>query len=117
MLQGVVLLILLTNIARYGVVPQLTESALLDQRAQVRAEYLCAHHQFSHDNWGASFKDSPYQWQGENLSANYRTYYEAFHALYDSPTHKANLLSSHYTEMGVGEACGLQVELFGGYLL
>lgn len=91
-------------------VPDLT----LTQRAQVRAEYLCAHNQWSHDGWTGSFKGLNYNYLGENLAKNFSNEKEAHKALMNSPTHKANIVNTHYQKIGVGKSCGIEVELFAG---
>lgn len=115
MITGVFLLLFLTNMARYSVVPPLTEDPVLDQKAQARAEYLCTNDQWSHDGWEDSFSDTSYAYHGENLAKGYRTYGDTNHALMISPAHRENIMNPNFQYMGVGQACGKEVELFGGY--
>ena len=66
-------LVMLMNAARADVhVPPFREDPILSDRAQQRAEFLCANRQFSHDGWQAAFRGSPYGWSGENLAMGHQ---------------------------------------------
>lgn len=110
-LHMILTLLILINLVRATPV---VETPLLDQRAQIRAEYLCAHHQWSHDGWLDSFKGLKYKGAGENLSKGFTNELDEFNAYMASPTHKANILNSRFTQVGFGHACGLDVNLFMG---
>jgi uncharacterized protein YkwD len=115
MISGIALLLFLTNIARYNVAPPLIDDPYLDNRAQVRAEYLCAHNeQHTHDGWETSFASTTYQFWGENLAWNFKTYGDANMALMHSPLHRKNILDPRFDHMGLGQSCGIEVELFAG---
>jgi uncharacterized protein YkwD len=43
-----------------------------------------------------------YSWLGENIAFNYSDDPAVVAAWMNSPSHRANILSPHYTEMGVG---------------
>ena len=86
-------------------------SPLLSEKAQIRAEYLCGH-PFSHDNWKASFANTKFGYIGENLAKDFANTKDMNKALMASPTHKANIENPHYKLLGVGNACGVVVELF-----
>ena len=108
-------LVMLMNAARADVhVPALAEDPILSGRAQQRAETLCANHQFSHDGYQAAFRGSPYGWTGENLAmGNHEP--RAVHAqLMNSPGHRANILKPQFRAVGIGHACNITVENFGG---
>lgn len=108
-------LIVLMNAARTAVhVPVLAEDPALQGRAQARAEALCATGQFSHDGYQVAFAGLGYRWQGENLAKGQRDAASTHAALMSSPGHRANILKREYGAVGVGHACDITVELFGG---
>jgi len=109
----IITLLFLINLVRD--VP-LQESAVLNQRAEVRAEQLCHNKQWSHIGWIDSFKGLDYDYAGENLSKDFANDLDAFIALMGSPRHKANILNKNYSEIGIGysKECNLKVELFRG---
>lgn len=92
----------------------LIEDATLNARAQIRAEVLCSTKQFSHAGWQASFAGLEYKWAGENLAKGFADATSTHQALMSSPTHRANILKKEYKEIGIGEACGIEVEMFKG---
>lgn len=104
-------LLVLMNLVR---TQPLIEDKTLDVRAQVRAEYLCAHNQWSHEKWLESFKGIPYKVAGENLSKGFTTPVDEFNALMRSPTHRANIIKPAYKKVGLGKSCGIDVVLFEG---
>lgn len=104
--------LLLMNLMR---TQPLVEDKLLDQRAQARAEYLCEHHQWSHEGWLQSFEGLPLTYQalkGENLARNFKTPKQEFKALMQSPPHEANIVKKGYSRIGIGHACDINVYLF-----
>ena len=109
----IITLLFLINLVRD--VP-LQESAILNQRAEVRAEQLCNDRQWSHAGWEDSFKGLNFDYAGENLSIDFANDLDAFIALMGSPTHRGNILNKNYSEIGIGysEECNLTVELFRG---
>ncbi len=109
----IITLLFLINLVRD--VP-LQESAVLNQRAEIRAEQLCDDRQWSHDGYVESFKGLDWDYVGENLSKDYANDLDAFIALMRSPKHKANILNKNYSEIGIGysKECNLKVELFRG---
>lgn len=110
------MLTILTNASRSGYnLPALTETPALDTRAQARAEELCRTGQWSHAGWLTSFSGMPSGWYGENLAKDFPNDVAAHLALLASPTHRANIMNPHYSQIGVGTACGIEVELFAGY--
>ncbi len=106
---NLVVVLALVNVLR---AQPLIEDKTLDTLAQHRAEYLCAHNQWSHEGWIDSFKGIKYQYAGENLAKGYFKPSDAVFAWYLSPTHKANMLNPHYHKEGLGQACGIIVQLF-----
>lgn len=92
----------------------LIEDKVLDQRAQVRAEYLCAQQQWSHAGWLTSFKGIKYTYAGENLAKDFASTSQEFNAFMASPTHRANIVKPQYKHVGFGHACTIDVTLFQG---
>ncbi len=90
----------------------LTLDPVLSNRAELRAEYLCAHNQWSHDGWLTSFKGIEASYEGENLAKGFKDATSTNQALMASPTHKGNIVNWHYWKVGLGQACGITVELF-----
>ncbi len=108
-------LVMLMNASRADAhVPAFREDPALSARAQVRAERMCSTKQFSHDGYQAAFDGLRYNWKGENLAMG-RKDAESIHAqLMASPGHRENILKRQYGAVGVGHACNITVELFGG---
>ena len=96
--------------------PRLSVDNILEDRAQWRANWLCAAGQWSHEGWEDSFEGLSYQYHGENLAEGSTNASELGASLIASPEHKANIMNPNFTNMGVGYAqdCKLVVELFGG---
>lgn len=118
MFKGLFLLFFLTNLARGPVAAPLVVDPVLTSRAQARAELLCDRNQFSHKDWEDSFDNLPYdyEWHGENLAKGSSDMRRVHKALLASPTHKANIVNQHFTDMGLGydPDCQLTVQLYGG---
>jgi uncharacterized protein YkwD len=108
-------LLMLINAARADLqVPPFREDPVLSARAQQRAETLCANRQFSHDGWQAAFRGAPYGWSGENLAMGHQEPRAVHAQLMNSPGHRANILKREFRAVGIGHACSITVELFGG---
>jgi len=108
-------LLMLMNASRADVhVPPLQEDSVLQARAQTRAEMLCANRQFSHDGYEAAYKGLGYGWKGENLARGHRDPQSVHAQLMASPGHRANILRKEFDAVGIGAACDITVELFGG---
>ena len=110
-----VALVILMNASRADAhVPGFAEDPALSTRAQARAEMLCATRQFSHDGYQFAFNGLRYSRQGENLAMGHQDP-KAIHAqLMGSSGHRANILKREFGAVGVGHACNITVELFGG---
>lgn len=109
MIELLITLVILTNAQRTTpVVPDLE----LSQRAQVRAEYLCKHNQWSHEGWLDSFKGITAPHKGENLAYGFANTQATQQGWLNSPSHKRNIVNPNFTYMGVGESCGITVVLF-----
>jgi uncharacterized protein YkwD len=108
-------LILLMNASRADAhVPPLREDPALQAGAQARAETLCANRQFSHDGYESAFRGLNYRTKGENLAMGHSDARAVHAQLMASPGHRANILRKEFGAVGVGNACGITGELFGG---
>lgn len=126
-LPGVVTTLTNTERAKYNVAP-LSRNTVLDAAAQMKAEHMAAEEYFAHDSPGGL---TPWYWfeqagyvyahAGENLAVHFQDSDEVVKAWMNSPTHKANVVGSQYTEIGIGTAKGrykgydtvFVVQLFG----
>ncbi|HEX4104446.1 MAG TPA: CAP domain-containing protein [Candidatus Paceibacterota bacterium] len=118
-----------TNSARVSDgLPSLQESPLLDEAAQEKANDMVANNYFAHTspsgispwywfvNVGYNFEDA-----GENLAVNFADSSDVTNAWLNSPEHRANILDTDYTQIGMATAQGTYdgspaiyvVELFG----
>jgi uncharacterized protein YkwD len=108
-------LVMLMNASRADVqAPAFVEDPALSARAQVRAERMCANKQFSHDGYQLAFEGLHYNWKGENLAMGYQDARSIHAQLMHSPGHRANILRHEFRAVGIGHACDITVELFGG---
>jgi hypothetical protein len=122
-------LVELTNTERGGgSVPGLARSALLDRAATLKAEDMAREGYFSHDSPAGI---TPWHWfsevgyryayAGENLAVHFSDSHDVVEAWMKSPGHRANILNTTYTEIGIGTAKGVYkgvptvfvVQLFG----
>jgi len=93
--------------------PHLSENPLLDLAAQLKALDMAKKGYFSHISpegitpwhW---FEQVGYEYAfaGENLAVNFQNVNDLIPAWLNSPSHRENILSSNYTETGVGVARG-----------
>lgn len=104
----------LTNEERVSVqAPALMRSTLLDAAAQLKADHMAAEGYFAHYSPGGI---SPWFWfdqvgytyvhAGENLAVHFSDSDEVVEAWMNSPTHRANIINSNYTEIGIGISRG-----------
>ena len=108
-------LVMLLNAARAdAALPAFREDPTLSARAQQRAETMCANRQFSHDGYQAAFRGSPYRSMGENLAMGHQEPRAVHAQLMNSSGHRANILKRNFRAVGIGHACSITVELFGG---
>jgi uncharacterized protein YkwD len=111
----VMALVMLMNVSRTGAhLPPLQEDPALSIRAQARAEAMCATRRLSHDGYLAAFNGLGYGWKGENLAMAYSDPGRIHDQLMGSPYHRENILRREFTAVGIGHACNITVELFGG---
>lgn len=91
----------------------LRRSTTLDAAAKLKAEHMAKNEYFAHY---APDGTSPWFWfdragyvyahAGENLAIHFSDSSEVVDAWMKSPTHRANIVGSQYTEIGVGTAKG-----------
>lgn len=91
----------------------LTENELLNKAASLKAHDMASRGYFAHVNpdgkkpWNwlqdVGYK---YQYAGENLAVNFEESKDVTVAWMNSPTHKANIIKSEYTEIGIAVATG-----------
>ena len=123
----------LTNIKRQEAgVADLQYSAVLAQAARAKGEHMLANNYWSHiapdgtEPW-KFFIDSGYKYRyaGENLARDFSDPGSAISAWMASPSHKDNMLSGKYKEIGVavveGDLNGVEttiiIQLFGAQLV
>lgn len=103
-----------TNQARVAQkLPPLNVNSLLTKAAQAKAQDMIAGHYFAHISpsnvtpW-TWFKKSGYNYKyaGENLAIDFTQSEDVIQAWLSSPSHRKNLLSANYTDIGVAVATG-----------
>lgn len=107
-------IISLTNASRSSLdLSTLSENALLDASAQAKAEDMLAHQYFAHTSpdgvtpWSwIKGKGYSYRYAGENLAVYYTEAEDVNAGWMASPTHRANIVDTRYTDIGVGVAQG-----------
>ncbi|MES3005819.1 MAG: CAP domain-containing protein [Patescibacteria group bacterium] len=108
-------LTLLTNDQRVSNnAPKLVENKLLAEAARLKAEDMAKKGYFAHNSPEGYL---PWYWldrvgysyahAGENLAVNYTDSKDVVDAWMNSPTHRANIVKSIYTETGIGMAEGV----------
>jgi uncharacterized protein YkwD len=108
-------LLMLLNASRADVqAPAFREDPALSARAQQRAETMCANRTFSHDGYQSAFTGLRYSRTGENLAQGHKDPRAIHSQLMNSPGHRANILKREFNAVGIGHACSITVELFGG---
>lgn len=91
----------------------LTLSSTLTNIATVKSKDMAVNNYFSHQSptYGSPFEmlqhfGVTYRSAGENIAAGQRTAQEVMNAWMNSSGHRANILNSSYTELGVGYYAG-----------
>lgn len=99
----------------------LTVSPTLGDKARVKAQDMAENRYFSHNSptYGSPFTmmrqlGVTYRSAGENIAMGYTTAADVVEAWMASPSHRANLLSTRYTTVGVGYAEGYWAQWFIG---
>ena len=95
-------------------VPSLASNELLARAAQLKAENMAQEGYFSHQGPGG---EAPWSWldrvgydytnAGENLAVNFAESEDVVGAWMRSESHKENILSGRFTEIGIGVARGV----------
>ena len=94
--------------------PTLTRNATLDAAAQLKANDMAEKGYFAHESpegltpwhwFGVAGYN--YAYAGENLAVLFSDSEDVVRAWMNSPGHRANILGSHYTEIGIGTAKGI----------
>jgi uncharacterized protein YkwD len=105
----------LTNLERSKAgIPALSLNGELSNAAQMYSTVLAESDCFAHTcgpvpDFGDRLTQAGYTGMaaaGENIAAGYRTPEDVIQGWMNSPGHRANLLSSSYTEIGIGVATG-----------
>jgi uncharacterized protein YkwD len=111
----VMALVMLINVSRADAgLALIREDPALSARAQARAEAMCGTKTLSHDGYLVAFNGLGYGWKGENLAMAYSDASSIHTQLMGSPRHRENVLRREFTAVGIGHACTITVELFGG---
>jgi len=102
--------------------PQLNEAALMKAEDMVKNDYFSHWSPEGKSPWHwISLAGYDYQYAGENLAIGFFDATEVHRALVNSPTHKENIVSPDYEEMGIavvekdfgGRSSFLVVQMFG----
>lgn len=107
-------IISLTNIERTGAgLPRLVENEALNRAAQLKLDHMIKNNYFAHN---APDGTTPWQWfeaaeydyqhAGENLAMDFDYAANQHKAWMKSTTHRQNIMSSKYTEIGVATGAG-----------
>lgn len=106
--------------AKNGLKP-LTVNATLTKVAQTKAQDMYQNKYFSHTSptYGSPFDmmkqfGVSYRSAGENIAMGQKTPQEVMNGWMNSPGHRANILNSSYTQIGVGYVNGYWVQEFIG---
>lgn len=91
----------------------LAENKLLDQAATLKAQDMATKGYFAHTSpegktpwYWFNLVGYQYAYAGENLAVNFSDSADVTAAWLNSPTHKANIISRNYREIGTGIATG-----------
>lgn len=105
----------LTNEERLNMnLPVLSESEVLNRAAQLKAEDMAKKGYFAHTSpegvtpwYWLKAAGYNYSYAGENLAVHFVDSQDVTQAWMNSPTHRANIISGAYTEVGTGVATGM----------
>ena len=104
----------------HGLAP-LTIDANLSIKARIKSEDMKVNRYFSHNSptYGTPFNmmkqlGITYRSAGENIAMGYTTAQAVVNAWMASATHRANILSTNYTSMGIGYVDGYWTQWFLG---
>lgn len=92
----------------------LTENSLLTQAAQLKANDMAEKGYFAHTSpdgkepwYWLKQAGYSYSYAGENLAVNFIDSSDVTDAWMKSPSHRANMINDHYTEIGIAVAKGV----------
>lgn len=105
----------------------LSECPSLDQSAQLHSQDMNARDFFDHTNPDGKtpsdrirltgyFGKSKSRWTGENIAAGFKDATSVMAAWMKSPGHRANILNSKFTHLGVGIAGSRSDSIYGGFI-
>ncbi|MFH1246391.1 MAG: CAP domain-containing protein [Candidatus Liptonbacteria bacterium] len=108
-------MVALTNTARSAAgLPTLSVNPTLEQAAETKATDMFAYDYFAHTSPAGKtpwqiLKNIGYRYSaaGENLAVDYASALDVQNALMNSPTHRANILSPLFTEIGIAVEQGM----------
>ncbi|HKO54852.1 MAG TPA: CAP domain-containing protein [Thermoanaerobaculia bacterium] len=94
--------------------PALTSNAKLTTAAQAFANNLANANTFSHAGLWTTLNTSGYRYTyaGQNLARHFTDTESTVTAWLNSPTHRANLLSTNYTETGIAMASSSNGDIY-----
>ena len=99
----------------------LTISSDLSVKARIKSTDMLENNYFNHisPTYGSPFDlmkslGITYRTAGENIAMGYKTAEAVVNAWMNSPSHRANILSSNYTSMGIGHVNGYWTQWFIG---
>ena len=91
------------NVEKLQLDPELTQIAIIKTKDMVKNNYFEHYSPLYGNPWDlATLFDYEYNCFGENIARNYTSPEETVNAWMNSPNHRANILNSSYTYMGVG---------------
>jgi len=92
----------------------------LNQAATNHANDMTTNNFFSHtgsdgSNVGTRVTRTGYNWStvGENIASGYRSAQEVHDGWMNSSGHRANILNSNYTQIGIARSGNIWVQVFG----
>lgn len=105
----------------------LSECSALDRAAQLHSQDMNSRDFFDHTNpddkthsdrirLTGYFGKSKSRWTGENIAAGFKDATSVMAAWMKSPGHRANILNSKFTHLGVGIASSRSDSIYGGYI-
>lgn len=93
---------------------ELQSNPILDEAARLKAEDMATKGYFAHTSpegktawYWLNKVNYEYEYAGENLAINFSDSEDVTQAWMNSPTHRANVVKSSYTEIGTGIATGM----------
>ncbi len=109
-----VLAVLTNDERKNNNLPELTVSQKLTEAAELKAKDMAENSYFAHTSpkgktpwYWLEQVGYRYDYAGENLAINFSDSKDVTEAWMDSPTHRANIVKSSYTEVGTGIATGV----------